>query len=328
MDDSEQLMPHVPALRPRRDRLADLPLNVSREILQQLARVEAIRRRLGEEGARLLDDLAENQNGEVRHVLEGVRPRVSRRASARIPRTASASRSCCASLRPTPTLDEQDVSLADYVSRMKEGQDKIYYLTADSFAAAKNSPHLEIFRKKGIEVLLMYDRVDEWVSAHLTEFEGKQLQSVAKGGLDLGKLADEEEKKQQEQEAGEYKALTDKIASALGERVKEVRVTHRLTSSPACLVADEYGMSMNLERLLKAAGQKVPQTKPIMEINPTHPMVQQLNTAEARFDDWSLLLFDQALLAEGGQLDDPAGFVKLLNELMLELAGGKSGQSN
>ena len=327
MDDAEQLMPtYLRFVRGVIDS-NDLPLNVSREILQHSRDVEAIRAGSVKKVLGIIEDLAEKQKEKFatfwkefgRAFKEGVGEDTSNRERiAKLLRFAS-----------THTdADEQTVSLADYLSRMKEGQDKIYYITADSFAAAKNSPHLEIFRKKGIEVLLMYDRVDEWVSAHLTEFEGKQLQSVAKGGLDLGKLADEEEKKQQEQEAGEYKALTDKIASALGERVKEVRVTHRLTSSPACLVADEYGMSMNLERLLKAAGQKVPQTKPIMEINPTHPMVQQLNTAEARFDDWSLLLFDQALLAEGGQLDDPAGFVKLLNELMLELAGGKSGESN
>jgi molecular chaperone HtpG len=229
-------------------------------------------------------------------------------------------------LRFSSTLtdsDEQSVSLADYVSRMKEGQDKIYYITADSFAAAKNSPHLEIFRKKGIEVLLLHERVDEWLSSNLTEFEGKPLQSVAKGDLDLGKLADETEKKEQEQQAGEFKDLTDKIQKVLGEKVKEVRVTHRLTASPACLVSDQYGMSMNLERLLKAAGQNVPTAKPILEINPTHPIVQGLKYEpdEARFGDWSHILFDQALLAEGGQLEDPASFVKRLNELMLALAG-------
>ncbi len=206
---------------------------------------------------------------------------------------------------------------------MKEGQDKIYYITADTFAAAKNSPHLEIFRKKGIEVLLLHERVDEWMSSNLNEFDGKSLQSVAKGDLDLGKLADETEKKEQEQQAGDFKELTDKIQKVLGERVKEVRVTHRLTASPACLVSDQYGMSMNLERLLKAAGQNVPATKPILEINPTHPIVQGLKyeADETRFADWSHILFDQSLLAEGGQLEDPGSFVKRLNELMLALAG-------
>jgi molecular chaperone HtpG len=207
---------------------------------------------------------------------------------------------------------------------MKEGQDKIYYVTADSFAQAKNSPHLEIFRKKGIEVILLYERVDEWLMSSLTEFEGKQLQSVARGDLDLGKLQDEAEKQEQEKEAGDFKDLTDKIGKTLGEKVKEVRITHRLTGSPACIVSDQYGMSMNLERLLKAAGQKVPNSKPILEINPHHPLVQGLKyeSDETRFADWSHILFDQALLAEGGQLEDPATFVRRLNELMLALAGG------
>jgi molecular chaperone HtpG len=171
-------------------------------------------------------------------------------------------------------------------------------------------------------VLLLHERVDEWLVTSLTEFDGKALQSVAKGDLDLGKLADEQEKKQQEQEAGELMELTGKIGKALGDKVKEVRVTHRLTASPACLVSDQHGMSMNLERLLKAAGQKVPQTKPILEINPKHPIVHGLKVEadDARFADWSHILFDQALLAEGGQLEDPASFVKRLNELLLRLA--------
>src|SRR5262252_6657421 len=181
---------------------------------------------------------------------------------------------------------------------MKDGQDKIYYITADSFRAARSSPHLEIFRKKGVEVLLMHDRVDEWAMAHLTEFEGKKLQSVAKGDLDLGKLEDEAEKNEQEKEAGEFRELTDKIGKALGDKVKEVRVTHRLTDSPACLVADAYAMSTNLERLLKQAGRKVPETKPILEVNPHHPLVQALKheTDNKRFEDWSQILFDQAVL--------------------------------
>jgi molecular chaperone HtpG len=220
--------------------------------------------------------------------------------------------------------DEQTVSLADYLSRMKEGQDKIYYITADSLATAKNSPHLEIFRRKGIEALLLSDRVDEWVVSNLTEFEGKPLQSAAKGDLDLGKLADEE-KKEQQKEAGEYKDLVEKIKKTLDARVQDVRLTFRLTSSPACLVSDQHGMSANLERMLKAAGQKVPGSKPVLEINPRHPLVQRLKyeSDEARFGDWSHILFDQALLAEGGQLDDPAGFVKRLNYLMLAMSGDK-----
>jgi molecular chaperone HtpG len=216
--------------------------------------------------------------------------------------------------------EKQIVSLADYVARMKEGQEKIYYVTAETFNAALNSPHLEIFKKKGIEVLLLAERVDEWVVGHLTEFEGKSLQSVAKGGLDLGKLEDEEEKKEAEKAADEYKELIGKLKAALGEKVKDVRVTHRLTDSPSCLVSDDYDPSGNLARILKAAGQKAPDVKPILEFNPNHPAVQRLKYEEARFDDWAALLFEQATLAEGGQLDDPAGFVKRINDLMLALS--------
>ena len=211
------------------------------------------------------------------------------------------------------------MSFKDYIARMKDGQDKIYYVTAETFNAAKNSPHLEVFRKKGIEVLLLSDRVDEWALSYLTEFDGKQLASVAKGGLDLGKLEDEEEKKAQEKQAGEMKPLLEKIKASLGDKVKEVRVTHRLTDSPACLVADEHDMSTNLARMLKAAGQNAPATQPILEINPQHPVVARLQTEEQHFDDWAAVLFDQALLAEGGQLDDPATFVKRINQLMLEM---------
>ena len=219
--------------------------------------------------------------------------------------------------------EQQSVSLADYVGRMKEGQEKIYYVAAESFAAAKNSPHLEIFRKKGIEVLLLSDRVDEWMLAHLTEYEGKPLQSVAKGGLDLGKLEDEAEKKAQESSAEEFKDLIEKVKQGLGERVKEVRISHRLTESPACLVADAHDPSFNLERLLKAAGQKVPTTKPILELNPAHPLVQRLKgeANEEQFSDLSHLLFDQSVLAEGGQLEDPSAFVKRVNQLILKFAG-------
>jgi len=215
------------------------------------------------------------------------------------------------------------VALADYVGRMKEGQDKIYYVTADSFLAAKNSPHLEVFRKKGIEVLLLSERVDEWLASHLTEFEGKQFVSVAKGDLDLGKLEDEAEKKEHEQSEAEFKDLVEKIKKSLEGKVKDVRVTHRLTDSPACLVADEYDMGGNLARLLKAAGQKAPDSQPIMEINPKHPLVARLKYEEAKFGEWAGLLFDQALLAEGGQLDDPAGFVKRINEMLLSMSAPK-----
>ncbi|WON73301.1 molecular chaperone HtpG [Nitrosospira sp. Is2] len=329
MDDAKQLLPNY--LRFVRGVIDsnDLPLNISREILQESKDIEAIRAGAVKKVLGLLDDMAQSEQEEEKAkfktfwkefgqvVKEGVaedfanRERIAKLL--RFVTTHSAS-------------DEQTESLADYVGRMKEGQEKIYYVTAETLKAARNSPHLEVFRKKGIEVLLLSDRVDEWLAANLTEFEGKHLQSVAKGSLDLGQLEDEAEKKEQEKEADEYKELTEKIKHVLGESVKEVRVTLRLTESPACLVADNHDMSGNLERLLKSAGQKVSHAKPIMEINPYHPMIQRLKSEEARFDDWSHVLFDQALLAEGGQLEDPASFVKRINELFLASSGGSGGQ--
>ncbi len=320
MDDAEQLMPrYLRFVRGVVDS-SDLPLNVSREILQESKDIEAIRSGCTKKVLVLLEDLAKNHQekyskfwGQFGRVLkEGVGE-----DSANKDKVAGLLR-----LASTHTdIAEETVSLADYLGRMKEGQDKIYYITADSFNAAKNSPHLEVFRKKGIEVLLLTDRVDEWVVSNLFGFQGKQLASVAKGGLDLGKLEDEAEKKEQENVAGEFKELTDKIKTSLAHRVKEVRVTHRLTDSPACLVADEHDMSANLARLLKSAGQQAPMSQPILEINPKHPVVLRLKVEEKRFDDWASVLFDQALLAEGGQLDDPASFVKRVNQLMLEMSG-------
>ncbi len=320
MDDAEQLMPNY--LRFVRGVIdsSDLPLNVSREILQQSKDIEAIRGGSVRRVLGMLEDLAENHRekfatfwqefGKV--FKEGIGEDFANRE--RIAKL----------LRFATTLTDseaQDVAFADYVARMKEGQDKIYYVTADTFAAAKNSPHLEVFRKKGIEVLLLSERIDEWMVGNLHEFEGKALQSVAKGELDLGKLADAAEKEEQEKASGEHKELVEKVQKALGERVKEVRVTLRLTESPACLVAGQHELGANLERLLKAAGQKVPPSKPILEINPRHPLVQRLKyeADQQRFDDWSHVLFDQALLSEGGQLEDPAGFVKRLNQLLLVL---------
>jgi len=320
MDDAEQLLPaYLRFVRGVVDS-NDLPLNVSREILQQSKDIEAIRSGCTKRILALLDDLAQNQKEQYASfwkefglvLKEGVgEDHANKEKIAGLLRFSSTH----------ADSEDQGVSFADYLARMKPGQEKIYYVTADSFLAAKNSPHLEVFRKKGIEVLLLAERVDEWLVSNLQEFEGKQLASVARGDLDLGKLEDEAEKKEQEKQAGEYKDLTDKIKQALAEQVKEVRVTLRLTSSPACLVSDQYDMGGNLARILKAAGQKVPESKPIMEINPGHPLVQRLKSEEAHFSDWSQVLFDQALLAEGGQLEDPAGFVKRLNELMLALAG-------
>jgi len=213
--------------------------------------------------------------------------------------------------------DVQEVSLAEYVSRMKEGQQAIYYVTGDSYAAAAHSPHLEFFRKKDVEVLILYDRIDEWVAGTLTEFEGKPLRSVAKGALDLGELADAAEKASQEQEASAMKPLLERLKQALGDRVKEVRVTHRLTDSPSCLVVGEGELSGNLERLLRAAGQKAPAVVPILEINPKHPLVKRVESEpDDRLPDWASLLLDEAMLAEGAQLPDPAGFVRRLNTLV------------
>ena len=324
MDDAEQLLPaYLRFVRGIVDS-NDLPLNVSREILQESKDVETIRKGCINKVLGLLEDLAEN----TREKYEAFWKEFGRVFKEGAGEDFANSARIAKLLRFASTLDdavEQKVSLADYVSRMKEGQDKIYYITAETFAAAKNSPHLEIFRKKGLEVLLLSDRVDEWVASNLTEFEGKPFASVAKGDLDLGKLADEE-KQEQEKETGDYKELMERIGKELGDKVKDVRVTFRLTSSPACIVAEEHGMSQNLERMLKAAGQNVPGSKPILEINPHHPLVQRLkHEAEGkRFGDWSHILFDQALLAEGGQLEDPGTFVKRLNDLMLEMTAPPS----
>jgi molecular chaperone HtpG len=321
MDDAEQLLPsYLRFVRGIVDS-NDLPLNVSREILQESKDIEAIRAGCTKKILGLLEDLAANDKEKYAKFWEefGL---VLKEGTAE---DFANKEKIAALLRFASThadTSEASVSLNDYVARMKEDQDKIYYITAETFNAAKNSPHLEVFRKKGIEVLLLSDRVDEWVVSSLTEFGGKQLVSVAKGGLDLGKLEDEAEKQEQEKQASDHKELTEKIKTSLAERVKEVRVTHRLTDSPACLVADEHDIGGNLARMLKAAGQKAPASKPILEINPNHPVVMRLREEEKHFDDWAAVLFDQALLAEGGQLDDPAGFVKRVNQLMLEMRAG------
>ncbi len=318
MDDAEQLLPsYLRFVRGIVD-TNDLPLNVSREILQESKDIEAMRSGCTKKILGLLEDMASNDKDKYAKfwtefglvLKEGVGQDFANQAKiAGLLRFASTHEDTA----------EETTSLADYIGRMKEGQDKIYYITADSFNAARNSPHLEVFRKKGIEVLLLSARVDEWVVGSLPEFEGKQLVSVAKGGLDLGKLEDEAEKQEQEKQASNHKELTEKIKASLAERVKEVRVTHRLTDSPACLVADEHDIGANMARMLKAAGQKIPATKPILEINTDHPVVVRLKDEQKYFDDWAAVLFDQALLAEGGQLDDPAGFVKRVNQLMLEM---------
>lgn len=318
MENAEQLMPRY--LRFVRGVIDsnDLPLNVSRELLQRNRDVEAIRAGAVKKVLSLLEDLAENQKetytkfwkGFGLVLKEGVgEDFANRERIAKLLRFASTHQD----------TDEQSVSLADYVARMKEGQNKIYYITAESFAAAKNSPHLELLRNKGVEVLLLYDRVDEWLVASLPQFEGKDLQSAAKGELDLSGLADEQDKKEQQEKAAQYKEITEKIKAVLGERVKEVRISQRLTTSPACLIADQGELSANLERMLKAAGQPVPNSKPILEINPNHPLLHKIKTQESedRFNDWAHLLFDQSVLSEGGQLENPAEFVQRLNEILL-----------
>lgn len=313
MDDAEALMPVYLRFVKGVVDSADLPLNVSRELLQESRDVKAIREGCTKRVLSMLEDLAENHPDkyatfwrEFGAVLkEGLgEDNANRERLAKLLRFAS-------------TQDEEGmVSLADYVSRMKAGQEAIYYLTADTLAAAKNSPQLEIFRKKGIEVLLLTDRVDEWMLNYLYEFDGKPLHSVAKGAVDLGSLQDEDEKKKAEQAAEAFKPIVERLKEALKDKAKDVRVTTRLVDSPACLVADEGEMSAHLVRLLKQAGQSAPQTRFILEINTEHPLVQRLDGSE-RFEDLAHILFDQALLAEGGQLDDPAAYVKRVNALLV-----------
>lgn len=319
MDDAEQLMPvYLRFVRGVVD-VADLPLNVSREILQESKDIEQIRSGCTKRVLGLLEDLAENnadkyetfwnQFGQL--LKEGVGEDQANQARiAKLLRFATTA----------TDSPEQKVSLTEYVSRMKPGQDKIYYVTAETFQSAKNSPHLEIFRKKGIEVLLLSDRVDEWLVSHLRDFDGKSLQSVAKGGLDLGELEDASEKQARAAAESSAKDLVERIQKSLGDKLKEVRVTHRLTDSPACLVADENDPGANLQRILKMMGQNAPDFKPILEINPQHPMLKKMELLPnegGHFDDYASILFDEALLAEGGQIEDPASFVRKVNRLML-----------
>ena len=319
MEDAEHLMPaYLRFVRGVID--ADtLPLNVSREILQQSRDLDAIRGGCVKRVLGLLEELAAGQPEPYatfwtafgRVFKEGVgEDAANRERIAKLLRFATTH----------GDAEAENVSLADYVARMKPGQERIWYVTADSLAAARSSPHLEVFRRKGIEVLLLGDRVDEWVVANLAEFEGKTLASVARGGLDLGELADEAEKQQAETQRKAFSALVSRLKEALGERVKDVRVTQRLTDSPACLVADDSDMSANLARILRAAGQKAPATTPILEINPGHPIVARLQDETPRFADWAALLYEQALLAEGGALEDPAAFVQRMNALLLEVS--------
>ena len=320
-DDAEQLMPRY--LRFVRGVIdADsLPLNVSREILQQSKQISTIKAGAVKKVLGLLKTMAKDAEtyetfwkefGNV--IKEGViEDHKNKDAIAKLLRFSSTH---------TDSV-KQDVSLESYVERMQEGQDKIYYVTADSFSAAKNSPHLEIFRKKGIEVILMADRVDEWLTSNLTEFDGKQLQSVAKGELDLDKLDTEEDKKEKEETTKDFESILKQMKEVLGDKVSEVRITNRLTDSPACLVTGDNEMSLNMERIMKEAGQSMNMmgmggSKPIFEINPTHALVTNIKDEQddERFADITNILFDQAILSEGGHLDDPAAFVHKLNGLL------------
>ncbi len=319
LEDSEQLMPkYMRFVRGLIDSNS-LPLNVSREILQSSKVIDSIRNGSVKKVLSMLEKMAKNDPGKYQSfwnefgkvLKEGPGEDFANKEKiGKLLRFASTNSDTA----------EQNVSLDDYISRMQEGQDKIYYIAADTHSAAKNSPHLEIFRKKGIEVLLLSDRVDEWLTAHFTEYDGKALQSIAKGELDLDK--DEDSKKELEKKTEESKDLLKRMKESLGDKVEDVRITNRLTSSPACIVLNEHDMAMHMQRLMKEAGHELPGSKPILEINTDHPIVKRLNEekADSKFNDWSEILFDQAILAEGGQLDDPASFVHKLNEMLVTIA--------
>lgn len=320
MDDADHLMPRY--LRFVRGVIdsSDLPLNVSREILQSNKIIDSMKSGSVKKVLGLLETMAKDEPEQYqkfwkefgRVLKEGPGEDFSNREQiAKLLRFASTQ---------TDSAD-QTVSLEDYISRMKEGQEKIYYITADSHTAAKNSPHLEVFRKKGIEVLLLSDRVDEWLTNSLHEFAGKQLQSVAKGALDLSKLDSEADKEEQKKVEEQSKNLINQIKDTLKDKVEDVRVSHRLTSSPSCIVLNEHDMALYMQHLLKQAGHEMPSTKPVLEVNPNHPLLARMEaeTDDERFAEWASVLLDQAILAEGGQLEDPAGFVHRLNKLMLAM---------
>jgi molecular chaperone HtpG len=322
MDDAEKLMPRY--LRFVRGIIDSdsLPLNVSREILQENKLLEKIRAGAVKKVLGLIEDLAKNEPEkfttfwkEFGQVLkEGVvEDHKNKERIAKLLRFAST----------VNAGEEATVGLDDYIARLPEGQDKIYYITAETHAAALHSPHLEVFRKKGIEVLLLSDRIDEWVVDNLSEYEGKHLQSVTKGDLDLGKLEDEQESEAEEKKQQDFAEVLEKIRKSLEGKVSQVRLSHRLTDSPACLVAEAYGMSRTMERILKSAGQFGNTSKPIFEINPDHALINRLReeSDEQRFGDLVGILFDQAVLSEGGQLEDPATFVRKLNGLLQQAIG-------
>jgi molecular chaperone HtpG len=319
MDNADLLPPYLRFVKGLIDS-DDLPLNVSREILQSNALVEKIKAGSVKKVLNTLTKMAKNEPEQYAKFWKAFGA-VMKEA----PGEDTANKEQVAKLlrfsTTTTDSEEQTVSLEEYVSRMKEGQKHIYYVTAENFASAKSSPHLEIFRKKGVEVILLSERVDEWLVSHLAEFDGKKLHSVAKGELDLGDADTEEAKKEEKAHKAQekdFESVVKQMTEVLGDKVKEVRVTHRLTDSPACVVVDDAAMSMNLQRMMAAAGQAMPMPKPIFEINPDHDLVSTLKGEQddAKFADWTNLLFGQSMLAEGGQLEDPASFVSLMNKVL------------
>ena len=317
MDDAEHLMPNYLRFIKGVVDSDDLPLNVSREILQQNKVIDRIRGASVKKVLGKLESMARDQADEYaafwktfgQVMKEGpIEDFANKERVAKLLRFATTE----------TNSEEQTVSLDDYVGRMKEGQEKIYYITAESFAAAKNSPHLEVFKKKGIEVLLLSDRVDEWLVAHMTEFDGKSLQSVARGDLDLGKIGDEEDDKAREEASEEFKDVIERVKNALGEKISDARMSQRLTDSPSCLVLNEQDMSAQMQQILEAAGQYAPKAQPVLELNSEHKLVEKLKDIkdDDSFNDWVALLFEQAQLAAGTQLEDPAGFVMRVNRLL------------
>ncbi|ASM77263.1 heat-shock protein Hsp90 [Vitreoscilla filiformis] len=315
MDDAEALMPTYMRFVKGVIDSADLPLNVSRELLQESRDVKAIREGSTKRVLSMLEGLANSEEAADKEKYASFWKEFGAVMKEGVGEDHTNQERLAKLLRFASTHADEGVSFADYVSRMKEGQDAIYYITADSLQGAKTSPQLEIFKKKGIEVLLLTDRVDEWMLSHLYEFEGHSLQSVAKGAVDLGKLQDEEEKKKAEEAAEAFKPVLERLKDSLKERAKDVRVTTRLVDSPACLVVEDGDMSAHLARMLKQAGQAAPNAKPILEINAEHALVKKLE-GDARFDDLAQILFDQAVLADGGQLEDPAAYVRRINALL------------
>ena len=322
MDDAEQFLPTYLRFVKGVVDSSDLSLNISREILQKDPAIDKMRGALTKRVLDMLGKMAKNKESDDYSTFWKAFGQVLKEG----PAEDFANKEQIAKLLRFATThddkEEQIHSLDEYIERMAEGQNKIFYVAADSFNTAKNSPHIEVFRKKGIEVLLLSERIDEWLMSHLSEYDGKQFQDIAKGELDLGNVDDEQEKEKQAETSEKFKPLVERITAVLQERVEEVRITHRLTDSPACLVVGEHDMGAQMRRIMEAAGQAMPPTKPTLELNPEHPLVEKMDKEpdEDRFADLASIVFDQAQLAEGGQLDNPAEYVHRLNKLLLELS--------